>query len=820
MELYPHQAKVFDLLANEQSVILRAPTGAGKTQASIYPFLSAMDYQSNLHSRLPHKCIYSVPMRVLAKQFHAEYSKIVHRYNTRYNIDIETAIQTGEMPHDPELRCDLIFATIDQTLSSFLMAPYSLSPGKANLNLGAILSSYLVFDEFHLYDPDSTLPTVLQMLRMLQGITPFVLMTATFSDELIRRLAAKLKAEVVGLDEEDRASFNALQSQDKCRYYHAADRVLTADTVLEHHEGRSVVICNTVTRARDMASGLYNHPDKKDAEIILLHSQFLREDRDRIEDDIRSCFGKNALDNGSLIIVATQAIEVGVDITSTVMHTELAPANAIIQRAGRCARYEDDTGHVHIYRYVQGDDDSQVDLLEEPAPYVGEWQKKQMKATFEGFMDRSGEQFKFDDEQHIIDQVHSEADRAILNSLDANSADHRRAMFAAMRGDRDQVADLVRKVIAQPVTIHPNPESVEKPYRLPSFSLHPGTLRDLVNKWMKRFHNIEDDDEAPPFDVKYLHSETDPDNSTETIHTWEYVQWDEEKERASHIPYGTLVVVHPALASYSSTKGFLPTVGGGWETEPDLTQDAAAERSSYTYRLETYAEHIQLVYKAAFVDNPEINRIIYSHQAFWHELEWGAKQLEKRLCLSVGEIKRAAELTVLLHDVGKLSTGWQKWVRDYQAAIGCPVEANEAFAHTFYNPDKHPHHRDIQKQMRKRPPHAVESAVAASPVLHTMPESLGQAVFTAISRHHGAFTDGYKPFHLEKFAIEKVDATLDTPISELWDGKIVKHMQPETFIAPHDSLIDQFFAYALFVRLLRRADVKGTMWGSSSHENI
>ncbi len=63
--------------------------------------------------------------------------------------------KTGEFAEDPEFTSDLIFTTIDQTLSSLLGVPYGLSQGQSNLNVGAILGSYLVFDEFHLYPEES-----------------------------------------------------------------------------------------------------------------------------------------------------------------------------------------------------------------------------------------------------------------------------------------------------------------------------------------------------------------------------------------------------------------------------------------------------------------------------------------------------------------------------------------------------------------------------------------------------------------------------------------------------------------------------------------
>ena len=807
MDLYPYQARVYDLLAGGHSVILRAPTGAGKTQAALYPFLAAMDSQSNLHGLLPRKCIYSVPMRVLAKQFHAEYGATVHRYNTRFNLEISTQIQTGDMPQDPELRSDLIFATIDQTLSSFLMAPYGLSRGKANLNLGAILASYLVFDEFHLYDPDSTLPTVLEMLRMLDGIVPFVLMTATFSDELIERLARILKAEVVGLSPADREAFAGLQSQQKTRRYHATPDILTPDIILDKHQGRSVVICNTVARARSLAQKLRQDTAGDDTEVILLHSQFLRPDRDRIEADIRQRFGKHDNGTGSLIVVATQAIEVGVDMTSTVMHTELAPANAIIQRAGRCARYRGDVGDIYIYRRVCDADCEIVDLYEKTNPYSGVLQIPQVAATCEAFQSVSGQKLDFAGEQQIIDLVHAAADQQVLSDLESDRANHRQAMFATMRGDKDHVGELVRKVVAQPVTIHDNPESLQYPYRLPAFSVHPGVLRQWTNDWLIRWNAMPDDPDIPDWAIKYLHQAETHDHEGLT---WaESVQWVPVTLNADdnfHIPYGTLVIVHPALASYTSTEGLIPEFGGGWENGLTIVDDnPKADRSEYTYRLETYAEHIRLVYQAAFVDDREIG-----HRAYWHELLWAIQELADRLELSVEDIRQAAELTVLLHDVGKLSTDWQGWVREYQAAIGMPVNETEAYAHTERQTEAH---RVAEHGLRRRRPHhAVESAVAVVPLLLDLPINLRQAVFTAISRHHGAFTENVSTFRLESYALDQVNATLSQPAAQLLDCK--QPVSNQMFSTPHDSTFYQFLAYALLVRLLRRADTKGTAWGS------
>jgi len=176
IEAYDYQKRVSQFLLSGRSVILQAPTGAGKTRAALLPYLHARAHLEP--GAFPRKCLYSVPMRVLANQFNEEYRKVVQTYGWQRNLAVN--IQTGDRPDDRQVEGDLVFATIDQTLSNFLGIPYALGGGASNLNVGAVLSSYLVFDEFHLYDPDVMLPTALEMLRQLRDVTPFAIMTATF----------------------------------------------------------------------------------------------------------------------------------------------------------------------------------------------------------------------------------------------------------------------------------------------------------------------------------------------------------------------------------------------------------------------------------------------------------------------------------------------------------------------------------------------------------------------------------------------------------------------------------------------------------------
>jgi CRISPR-associated helicase Cas3 len=117
---------------------------------------------------------------------------------------------------------------------------------------------------------------------------------------------------------------------------------LSADAVLRCHEGRSIVLLNTVGRAQAMYTELRQAIEAKGLDIptILLHSRFFKEDRRAKEERLRSLFGRGT--KGPAILVATQVIEAGLDLSCEHLHTELCPMNSLIQRGGRCARFAGD----------------------------------------------------------------------------------------------------------------------------------------------------------------------------------------------------------------------------------------------------------------------------------------------------------------------------------------------------------------------------------------------------------------------------------------------------------------------------------------------
>ncbi len=770
---FDYQRRVADLLLAGQNVILQAPTGAGKTYAALLPFIEAQEH----HWDFPKQCIYAVPMRTLANQF------VV----SELGLAQEAAILTGEHPDDVALSHSLVFATIDQVLSSFLMTPYSLSRSMANVNAGAIASSYLVLDEFHLYDPQEMLPTAIEMLRILRGVAPFLLMTATFSHDMLHGLADALHAVVVPETSTAASALAALPSQQKTRRYHVAEQPLDAREVLAKHQRRSLVICNTVERAQRLFLELKADAGRYD-EVLLLHSRFLPADRAVIEERLRTSFGRDAATEKSCIAVATQAIEVGLDITCDTLHTELAPANAILQRAGRCARYKGEVGDVYVYPTSAADPAQIVDLQDKAAPYAS--QRQEIAATLTELRARDGQALAFQDEQNLITAVHGRQDQQTIYALGANREGHRHLMNVCWRTAKG-AGKLIRMVATQPVIIHNDPLSVAmRPYAHDRFALHIGVVRGLVKQWLARSAGTTDNSalwalheitaegaESPQWDVRPVHSERDAETAL-------------------------AIIVHPALARYDADLGFWPYEGGTWIG--GAKPISAKERARYRYHLEPWLDHARLVWQA--------------QRDIWPRLERAARCLEARAQWPSGTLARLADLIALLHDVGKLSSGWQDWVRTYQAAIGRPIAAG-CYAHTDSDP-ANPAHGAAARAAGSRPPHAVESAVATAPLLqHYVADDqhLLEAVFSTIARHHSALAHQLSTFELVSCARELVceallvaDITEPLPdrLCERADATILQREVEQLLFDPDQD--DELVAYMLLARALRLADQGAT----------
>ena len=109
---------------------------------------------------------------------------------------------------------------------------------------------------------------------------------------------------------------------------------LATEVLGAHQSGTTtLVIINQVDRAQALYRELAKAAEAP--ALLLLHARFRPQERRRIERRIK----EEVLPPQGRIVIATQAIEAGVDMTSHTLFTELGPWSSLVQRFGRCNRY-------------------------------------------------------------------------------------------------------------------------------------------------------------------------------------------------------------------------------------------------------------------------------------------------------------------------------------------------------------------------------------------------------------------------------------------------------------------------------------------------
>jgi CRISPR-associated endonuclease/helicase Cas3 len=104
--------------------------------------------------------------------------------------------------------------------------------------------------------------------------------------------------------------------------------------------GLTLVIVNTVDRARKLYELLKKQASLAQVPIKLIHSRFRPLEREQWDEFL------GQKDSTRRILISTQVVEAGVDLSACVLYTELAPWASLVQRFGRCARYPGESGKV------------------------------------------------------------------------------------------------------------------------------------------------------------------------------------------------------------------------------------------------------------------------------------------------------------------------------------------------------------------------------------------------------------------------------------------------------------------------------------------
>lgn len=329
--------------------VLRVPTGAGKTLAAVLPWLyrRVAHPDAEVRGTTPRWLVIVLPQRALVEQT----VDVTERWLGNLGLEVPVHVLMGgedrgegEWKARPEQE-RIFVGTLDMVLSRLLMRGFAEFRSAWPMSFGLLHAGVqFVFDEVQLMGPG--LPTSLQLqgLREVLGTAlqcRSMWMSATLDPAELRTVDFRRELSVRELDEEDRAGPLRIRLEaprtvrrldigdvDARRYPRALAERITA----EHRPGtRTLVVLNTVERATAVADEVAKLAP--DTNPVLLHSRFRPGDR---REQARRALAPPG-DAGS-IVVATQVLEAGVDLTSETLITEIAPWSSIVQRAGRCNR--------------------------------------------------------------------------------------------------------------------------------------------------------------------------------------------------------------------------------------------------------------------------------------------------------------------------------------------------------------------------------------------------------------------------------------------------------------------------------------------------
>lgn len=115
-------------------------------------------------------------------------------------------------------------------------------------------------------------------------------------------------------------------------------------TISSSNTQSCLVILNTIQESLDLYSTLRQAAELSTHRFFHLSTNLRPKDRRRILADLANCSVPH-------ILVATQVVEAGVDLSFDVVFRALAPLDSIVQAAGRCNRHGTGTrGHVFVFQ--------------------------------------------------------------------------------------------------------------------------------------------------------------------------------------------------------------------------------------------------------------------------------------------------------------------------------------------------------------------------------------------------------------------------------------------------------------------------------------
>jgi CRISPR-associated endonuclease/helicase Cas3 len=358
---------------DEQEMILRAPTGSGKTDAAMLWARHQID--ADRADRL----VIAMPTRFTSTALAVDMGENVgdtglyhsSAWYARHHEAVEEGeIERGDARELHRMARLLMTPVTVSTIDHLLIALTGTREDHHTIFFN-LMNACVVIDEADFYDP--FVQANVQVLRQFD--VPVLIMSATVPESA--KALYEIDVLYDTLAEEKSPEEGNEADRTRC-YIHdggTAETPEDAESVLrqvleQDAPQAAIVYANTVDRALAYHDWFCGH----DVDPILYHSRFTEPHKKEREEKLINALGRKAWDpdqdgKPGGVAILTQIGEMSLNISAPLMVSDLCPYDRLVQRAGRLGRFEGmDPGHLHLI--VPQKDDALY-----PAPY-GEYSQE------------------------------------------------------------------------------------------------------------------------------------------------------------------------------------------------------------------------------------------------------------------------------------------------------------------------------------------------------------------------------------------------------------------------------------------------------------